>query len=249
MSGGKRSLNNTSFADRALIAVERFSIRNLTYALLAAVLLAGLSAALVLRAPAEYRSIAVLLIDNPLALAASGDDGTVNKLEKLRGKYATLANTEVIAGPVAATLGLGAGEVIGRTDVEPAPATLSLVVSARGSDPEATRALARAMATEIGTFVESEHARNNIPALDRFVIEVVQEATPSARTSPSTDRALSSAATVFALVLALAYLALQFFRPPLPAGARLPRADESGSAGASSRSGRPPTSALSQQDD
>jgi capsular polysaccharide biosynthesis protein len=212
----------TSFADRARVAVERFSIRNLTYALLLAVLLASLSAALSLRAPAEYRSLAVLLIDNPLALATSGNESTVNKLEQLRGKYATLANTEVIAGPVAEQLGMGVGAVITGTDVEPAPSTLSLVVAARGEDPERARALANAMATAIGSFVQAEHEQYAIPAQDRFVIKVVQEATPAAKVSPSTERTRTSAIIVFAVGLAVAYLALQFLRPPLAPGDRLP---------------------------
>ena len=212
----------TSFADRARVAVERFSIRNLTYALLAAVLLAALAAALTLRAPAEYRSVAVLLIDNPVALASSGNEGTVNKLEQLRGKYATLANTEVIAGPVASELGLGVGDVIRRTDVDPAPSTLSLVVVAHGSEASSTRELANAMARGIGAFVQAEHEEHAIPAADRFAIEVVQEASPAAQTSPSTERALTSAAIVFAVVLAIAYFALQLFRPPLAPGDRLP---------------------------
>lgn len=214
-------MRSTSFADRARVAVERFSIRNLTYALLAAVLLAGLSAALTLRAPAAYRSVAVLLIDNPLALAASGNESTVNKLEQLRGKYATLANTDVIAGPVAEQLGLPVQEVADRTDVSPAAATLSLLVVARGDDPGETEALADTMAEGIGAFVAEEHLAHEIPETDRFVIEVVQDAGPAVQTAPSTERALTSAAVILAIVLGLAYFVLQLFRPPLAAGERL----------------------------
>lgn len=210
-----------SLADRARVAVERFSIRNLTYALLAAVLLAGLSAAVTLRAPAEYRSAAVLLIDNPLALATAGDDATVNKLQQLRGKYATLANTELIARPVADELGIGVGEVIGATEVQPTPATLSLLVTATGPDPGRARALAAAMSEEIGAFVQAEHATYGVAEADRFSIRVVQEASPATQTSPSSDRAVSSAALAFLVVVVLAYFALQLIRPPLAEGDRV----------------------------
>ncbi len=210
-----------SLADRARVAVERFSIRNLTYALLAAALLAGLSAAVALRAPAEYRSRAVLLIDNPLALATAGDDATVNKLEQLRGKYATLADTELMAGPVADELGMSVGAVIEATSVQPTPATLTLLVTADGDDPARTQALAAAMAQEIGSFVQTEHETYGVAQADRFSIRVVQEASPAVQTSPSSDRALRSAALAFVVVLALAYFALQLLRPPLAEGDRI----------------------------
>lgn len=210
-----------SLADRARVAVERFSLRNLTYALLAAVLVSGLSAAATLSAAAEYRSAAVLLIDNPLALASSGDDATVNKLQQLRGKYATLANTELIAGPVAGKLGMSVGAVIGDTDVQVTPATLSLLVTAKGADPARTRALAAAVSEEIGAFVQTEHQTYGVAEPDRFSIRVVQEASPAIQTSPSSDRALSSAGVAFIVILALAYFALQLLRPPLAEGDRI----------------------------
>lgn len=210
-----------SLADRARVAVERFSIRNLTYALLAAVLVAALSAAVTLQAPSQYRSTAVLLIDNPLALATAGDDASVNKLQQLRGKYATLANTELIAGPVAAELGMSVGAVIDATVVEPTPATLSLVVSAKASNPSRTRALAVAMSEEIGAFVQSEHEIYGVAQADRFSIRVVQEASPAIQTSPSSDRAVRSALLAFLVVLALAYFTLQLLRPPLAEGDRI----------------------------
>jgi uncharacterized protein involved in exopolysaccharide biosynthesis len=210
-----------SLADRARVAVERFSIRNLTYALVASVLVAGLSAAVTLRAPAEYRSAAVLLIDNPLALASAGDDATENKLQQLRGKYATLANTELIAGPVADKLDMSVGAVIGATEVQPTPATLSLLVTAKGDDPARTQALAAAMSEEIGAYVQAEHETYGVAPADRFSIRVVQEATPAVQTSPSSDRALSSALVAFLVVLALAYFTLQLLRPPLAEGDRI----------------------------
>lgn len=211
----------TSLADRLRIAVERFSLRNLVYALLGATLLAGVSAAVTLRAAEAHESVAVLLIDNPLALATSGNESTVNKLEQLRGKYATLAHTDVIAGPVAQRLGLRVDEVIADTVVSPTPATLSLFVSARAAEPEQARALAAALSDEIGAFVAAEHEQHGVPAADRFTIRVVQPASSPVQVSPSSDRAVSSALVSLLVALGVAYLALQLLRPPLAAGERL----------------------------
>lgn len=217
-------------APRVRIALERFSLRNLVLALVAAVLLAGMAAAWSLRAPDRYESVAVLIIDNPLALARSGDDATVNKLQLLRGKYATLAATEVIAGPVAESLGLTPGEVIGRTSVLPLPSTLTLVVVADGSRQAGTQELAAAMADGIGEFVEDEHERFGVPAADRFAIDVVQPATRASKVSPTAAAALTSALVVFAIAIAVVYLALQLLRPPVPPGGVMDR-DDRGSGG------------------
>lgn len=205
-------------ATRMRIAVERFSLRNLVLALVAAVLLAGVAAAWSLRAPERYESVAVMIIDNPLALAASGNDATVNKLQLLRGKYATLAGTEVIASPVADSVGMSTGEVIGRTQVIPAPSTLALVVVASGDRQAGTRELADAMAQGISDFVEGEHERNSVPSPDRFVLDVVQPATPARQVAPTSDAALTAALVVFAVAVAAVYLALQLFRPPVRPG-------------------------------
>ena len=210
-----------SLSDRALAAVERFSLRNFVLAIIAAVLLAGLAAAYTLTRPAEYRSTAVLIIDSPLAIATSGNDGVVNKLEELRGKYATLAKTQAMADPVAAATGLGVREVIRDTNVQPTVASLGMTVTAVGTDPDRVRALAKAMSEEVGDFVAQEHEAHSVPPEDRFVIDVVQPASPAAKTSPSTDRALSSAGVVFLAALAVAYLVLQLLRPPIPVGQRI----------------------------
>lgn len=176
-------------------------------------LVAAIVAVSVLRAPAEYQSQAVLVIDNPLALATAGDDGTINKLERLRSKYATLANTAAIAGPAGEQLGRPVGQVIGATDVIVTPAALSLVVIGRAGDSSGARELTEAMAAAIVEFVAQEHLDNNVPPVDRFAFRVVQPASPGFKTYPSRDRATTSALIAFAVVLGGAYVALQLFRP------------------------------------
>lgn len=202
-------------ADRARAVVERFSFRNLTFAVGIAALLAAFAAVVSLRAPERYESTAVLVIDNPRALAVAGDDGTVNKLDRLRGKYATLAGTEAIAGPVSQELGVPASAVIGTTDVFAAPSTLGLVVRARGGDADAAVARAQAMAEGIVDYVREEHEDNDVPAEHRFVFEVVQPATFAIKTSPSSERAREAAALTFVVGLVAAYVTLQMVRAPV----------------------------------
>lgn len=204
-----------TFADRARSVVERFSFRNLTLALGVAALLAAVAATLALRAPEQHESTAVLVIDNPFALATAGDDGTVNKLDRLRGKYATLAATRAIAEPVAEDLGIGPGAVIASTEVFPATSTLGLIVVGRA--PTAAQAVERAAAMSVGIvdYVEREHEVNDVPPEDRFSFTIVEPATSARRTSPSTDRAIDVAALTFGLSLVAVYVVLQLMRTPV----------------------------------
>jgi hypothetical protein len=204
-----------TFTDRARNVVERFSFRNLTLAFGAAALLAGLAAAVTLRAPEQYEATTILVIDNPLALATSGDDGTVNKLDRLRGKYATLAATQAIAAPVAEELGVGPGAVIERTEVFASPSTLGLVVVGRGGTADGATSMADAMADGIVDYVEAEHEANAVPAEDRFTFTVVQPAQSARKSSPSNDRALDSAVLTFGFSLVAAYVILQLLRTPI----------------------------------
>lgn len=204
-----------SASDRLAGVVDRFSFRNLTFAIGIAALLAAVAAVLSLRAPERHESSALLVIDNPRALATAGDDGTVNKLDRLRGKYATLATTEAIAGPVASELGTTPAAVLDSTEVFAAPSTLGLIVRARADTAGDAVDRAQAMAEGIVDYVADEHEANAVPAEHRFVFDVVQPATSAVQTSPSDERAREAAGLTFAAALVAAYVALQLIRSPV----------------------------------
>jgi len=201
--------------ERARAVVEQFSLRNFVLALVAATLVGSISAAMVLREPEVHESRAVLLIDNPLAFASAGDDGTILKLDRLRTKYATLAHTQVIANPVAKTVGTSAGTVLASTDVVAAPASLSLVVAARAGRPADAVALAAAMSKAIVDYVVEEHETNSIPVADRFVFRVVQPAKFAVKTAPSARSARASGGIAFLVALLVSYVGFQLLRAPV----------------------------------
>jgi capsular polysaccharide biosynthesis protein len=207
-------LTSLTFDERVRGVVERFSLRNLTIAVGIAALLAGIAAVVSVSAPEKYESTAVLVIDNPLALAAAGDDGTVNKLDRLRGKYAALADTTVIAGPVAEQLGVTPDEIIGSTEVTASPSTLGLIVAAEAGTAEVAMARAAAMADGLVDYVSAEHETYEVPAENRFFFEVVQPADTAAKTSPSSERAREAAAIAFVVALVAVYVVLQMLRVP-----------------------------------
>lgn len=190
-------------------AVRIPSWRNVGIAVAIAALAFALSAAAVLRAPARYLSAATLVIDSPAELATSADDGPMNKLNQLRGKYASLASTRLILEPAAREAHLPIGEVAGASVVSAAPKSLLMLSAATTGDPEHSRRIAQSVAESIADYVQREHVRNNVPDAQRFRISVVADAFPGVKTEPTRSRALLVGAGVGVVVLAAAYVGLQ----------------------------------------
>lgn len=147
--------------------------------------LAGFAAANV---GVTYSSQATLLIDQPRAIAASGDEGVVAKLSRLRYKYAGLVTTTRVAGPAAQATGLSEGAASGRLFATVDPTSLLLAVGSRGSDAASTRRLAVAAADALVGYVRSEQERAGIPARQRLTLSVVVPAGPARQISPTLRR-------------------------------------------------------------
>ena len=111
------------------------SIANLLVALAIGLFCAGLGYANVMRQPARFQSTAVMLMDQPLALAR-GDSGVVVKLNLLRGKYAALVTTSEIIAPAARDAGLSLGEMRAAQRPLYPPNSLTLLPIARSDSSE-----------------------------------------------------------------------------------------------------------------
>lgn len=167
---------------------------------LAAVVAGALVWLSVMSGAERYEASTVLLIDSPVELATATNSGVIDKLNRLRGKYAALAETEAIGGPAAETLDVRLGAVLGATEARLGRAELTLVVVGSGPDAETAQAFSRAMAESIVSFVENEHIENGIPLGDRFLFEIVREPTGARQVAPSAQRATTSALFAVALV-------------------------------------------------
>jgi hypothetical protein len=189
------------------------SVRNFLFALACGLLLAAASAGLVLGQSAQYYSQATVLIDNPLAIATAHDDAPILKLNALRLKYASLANTPAILVPAAQAAGLPVAE-IDRAATFPSGAALVLLVAAKTGSPRLSTQVAEAVANQIVLYVQHEHEQYNIPAQDRFVFTVVGHAYNGRKVSPSRSRAATTALGVGLGGLAIAYLILQLVTGP-----------------------------------
>lgn len=166
----------------------------------------------VLRARTTWSSSAVMLIDDPPALATAGDDGELLKLDGLRTEYSALVNTELIARPVASKLHMPVGEVLGSVTATVPPEALLMDVSATWSNPVVAERLAQATANEVTFFVKYEGAAYNIPAVDRYTFKVIDPATVATADKPSHADALTLAVGLALAGFAVTFVVTQLWR-------------------------------------
>lgn len=164
-------------------------IRALTIAVPIALLLAAIGAAVVLAGTPTYQSSATLVIDQPRAIAASGDASVIDKLSRLRYKYSGLVDTERITLPVAKQTGVPVDTVAKALYAEVDPLSLLLVVGARSTDASRSRSLAAAAASEVVAYVQQEQQTASIPPNERFTFAVVIPVMKVQKISPTSARA------------------------------------------------------------
>ncbi len=180
--------------------------------LIVAALLSVTGARSVLGAPTTWSSTAVMLIDDPPALATAGDDGQLLKLDELRTKYAALAGTFLIAQPVATQLHLSLGDVLGSVTATVPSESLLMDVTATSSTPRVSQRLAQTTAEQVSKFVKYEVAVYNIPKVDRYTFKVIDPATAATAHKPSGADALTLAVGLAVGGFAVAFVATQLWR-------------------------------------
>src|SRR4051794_22957381 len=89
---------------RTWALLSRFSLANLLIALAAACIFAGVAGVVVLKEKAEYESASVIELHQAKVFTDSGP-GPVTKLNALRSRYASLAETQAVLAPVGTTVG------------------------------------------------------------------------------------------------------------------------------------------------
>jgi capsular polysaccharide biosynthesis protein len=183
-------------ADRAPSPV---TVAPVAAGVVAGLVVAVLAMVLVLTRPAEYASSTTLLIDQPRALAASGSEGLVVKLSRLRVKYADIASADAIVNPVSKATGVKPGDVRRETVAFVPSQTLTVVVTARSGDAERAQRLSQEVADQLSAFTAAEQAGLDIPADQQVTLSVIDEAGRGGKVTPTGRRALSVAVVAFVL--------------------------------------------------
>lgn len=201
--GQPRSLWDSAF---------RFNTANFVAAIIVALVVAALSATIVLTRPAKYESTAAVAVDQP-SLIASGGDRVIDKLARIRVKYAPLLRTDVMTVPLAKELSTTPGNLRSTLSAAtPADNVLILVKATTGSRSQSQTYAAKA-ADFLSKYAKDEQARDSVPANLQFQLVVVDQARPGTKTDPSPSRALAVTVVAGLIALALAYVALQLLRP------------------------------------
>lgn len=163
--------------------------RSLVLACLVGLVVAVLSGLLAARGTVLYSSQTALLIDDPYSLATATDEGQIIKLSDLRYKYASLAATEVIAGPVATELHVPVGLVEQATSVSAPGGNLLLYVTGRWITPGFAQQLATSVSQEISAYIQQEESTYDVPQADRYRAVLVNPASPAVGSGPSRKHA------------------------------------------------------------
>lgn len=177
-------------------------------AVVVALVAAGAAAFAVLAQSAKYQSVATMAIDQPRAIAASGDAGVIAKLTALRTKYSGLVTTQVFALPIAQQLNVPPNVVRNGLFAETPQNSLIIRVGARTGSRDQSRALAEAAATGLTRYVQDEQVQAAVPEGNRFTIDEVSPAGPAAKVSPTKKRVLAAAGLAGLLAFAAVFAAL-----------------------------------------
>ena len=153
---------------------------------------------------------AVLLIDQPQAIAASDGGQVLAKLSQLRLKYTGLVRTRELTDGIAAEVGTTAEAVAARVTAAAQPDSLLIVVRARSDQRDEAVELAAATSAALQAYVEAEHEREDIAPENRFVLREVTPADDARVVDDSmrrtTLRVVAAAAAIGLVLVPIAYL-------------------------------------------
>ena len=161
-----------------------------------------------------YTSTSAVIFDQPLAIAKSVNAGVIEKLGRLRFKYAELMSTRDFASAVSADSGVGIGIVASGITAVPVGQGQTLRIRVHGSDASVAQRVATSAATVLRSTVATEQEQAKIPVDDRFVVRVIAPGSHAVKTSPTRKRILqvSGFAAAFAVLLILAAVQLPISR-------------------------------------
>lgn len=160
--------------------------------------------------PDVYAAQTAVTLDQPLTISQSQDAGVVDKLSRLRLKYAGVLRSDEVVGAVATSTGQSAGTVRGALFTGQDPASLLLFIGARAGSPRLALRLANAYAQQLQQFVQHEQTSNAIAPRDRLTLDILVPARYAAHVSPTRRQRLVGAvgAAVVAALLVLGLAAL-----------------------------------------
>jgi len=187
---------------------HRPGLLSLVVAFVVALGAAAAGFALVSQRTPSYYAAAATLLDQPSAIAASQDSGVVDKLGRLRFKYAGIVRSDTVVDAAATDLNLPPATVAGRIVTLADQDSLLLFIGATaGSGAEAQRT-ANELAQQLTSYVDQEQSDARIAARDRVSLRTVAPARSAQKVSPTNRQrdtaALGAGVAAFAVALGVA---------------------------------------------
>jgi hypothetical protein len=169
---------------------------------LALALMAGAGAALYQKSrPANYASVAVLLIDQPLVVAQTPDSSPLLKLQLLRYQYIGLLKTETLAIPIARQVGnVSPGEVENALVGTAQPLSFTMNIAATASNPSESLSIAQAAVQVLTNYVDKAQKHLGIAPASRVTLTEVTPPHVGVKVSVSTTKILLPAVIAFIVV-------------------------------------------------
>jgi uncharacterized protein involved in exopolysaccharide biosynthesis len=162
--------------------------------------------------PTTYRSDAVLLIDQPAAIAISGSDGVILKLARLKVKYVGIISSQAFQQPVSDVTGMPLATVHSALQATNDPTSLLLHVDATMADAADAQRLAEAAARELVVYTRQEQTEARVPNVEQVTFTIVTPATPAVRVTPDRQRAALVGLFTFVAVLIVGALVADLLR-------------------------------------
>jgi len=177
-------------------------------AVIVGIVAAVVAAVVVASGQVKYQSIATMAIDQPRAIAASGDAGVVSKLSTLRTKYTGLVTTQTFAQPIADKLHANVNAVRGQLFARAPENSLLIQIGAVTANRTTSQTLADAAASALSDYVQTEQESARIPEVNRFTITQVTPAGFGVKVSPTRKRIVGAAGLAGLLGFAAVFAAL-----------------------------------------
>jgi capsular polysaccharide biosynthesis protein len=140
-----------------------------------------------------YVAMASTMLDQPLTVAQSQDAGVVDKLSRLRLKYAGIVRSDKVVAAAAVALGGSRDEVASREFARVDDGSLLLYIGATGTSRQQAVRTANALANALAAYVTQEQRSARIAARDQVELEVVAPARGARQVLPTTRQKLLSA--------------------------------------------------------
>lgn len=136
------------------------------------------------RAP-TYVASAATMLDQPLTIAQSQDAGVIDKLARLRLKYAGILRSDAVVNAAATSAGVSRDTVAATEVVRVDPGSLLLYVGASGTRASQAVRVANALASALSGYVTREQRSAQIAPRDRVELTVVAPARHAAAVLPT----------------------------------------------------------------